>query len=169
MITIMDRISGRSELSELLRATSEGDPRAFETLYFRTSAKLYGICLRLLSDEAEAQDVLQETYVRVWQKAEKVDQTKASPITWLTIVARNKAIDRLRQRTPRTDEFSAADGIADDGPTAIEVIERKQDLRGSPDVLTSSRSNLATSSGPPSWMALPIPNWRSAAACRWVQ
>ncbi len=128
MITIMDRISGRSELSELLRATSEGDPRAFETLYLRTSAKLYGICLRLLSDEAEAQDVLQETYVRVWQKAEKFDHTKASPITWLAIVARNKAIDRLRQRTPRTDEFSAADGIADDGPTAIEVIERKQDF-----------------------------------------
>ena len=168
MITIMDRISGRSELSELLRATSEGDPRAFETLYFRTSAKLYGICLRLLSDEAEAQDVLQETYVRVWRKA-NLSHSKASPITWLAIVARNKAIDRLRQRTPRTDEFSAADGIADDGPTAIEVIERNENRRGSPDVLKSSRSNLATSSGPPSWMALPIPNWRSAAACRWVQ
>ncbi|NUS99550.1 MAG: sigma-70 family RNA polymerase sigma factor [Sphingomonas sp.] len=131
MIGTMDRQPSdrpsRGDLNALLRATSSGDSEAFEALYGRTSAKLYGICLRLLGNEAEAQDVLQDTYVRVWQKADTFDATKASPITWLAIVARNKAIDRLRQRTPLADDIDAADEIADGGPTAIEVIEHRQD------------------------------------------
>lgn len=131
MIVAMDRQSSdvptRGDLTALLRATSTGDPQAFEALYDRTSAKLYGICLRLLGDEAEAQDVLQDTYVRVWQKAHSFDAGKASPITWLAIVARNKAIDRLRQKKPASDEIGAAEEVADQGPSAIEVIERAQD------------------------------------------
>ena len=110
-----------------MRATSDGDMQAFETLYGRTSGKLYGICLRLLGNEAEAQDVLQDTYVRVWQKSASFDGDKASPITWLAIVARNKAIDRLRQRVPVSEDVNAADDIADGGLSAIEVIENRQD------------------------------------------
>jgi len=129
MIAAMEQHTSEREgdLSALLRATSAGDPQAFEDLYGRTSAKLYGICLRLLGNEAEAQDVLQETYVRVWQKAANFDDSKARPITWLSVVARNKAIDRLRRRSIGTDGVSAADGVADDGPSAIEVIEREQE------------------------------------------
>lgn len=117
----------REDLGALMRATSNGDLRAFETLYGRTSGKLYGICLKLLGNEAEAQDVLQDTYVRVWQKSSSFDAAKASPITWLAVVARNKAIDRLRQRGPGTEDVDAAENVADGGATAIEVIEHRQD------------------------------------------
>lgn len=114
-------------LSALMRATSDGDLQAFEELYGRTSGKLYGICLRLLGDEAEAQDVLQDIYVRVWQKSASYDESRASPITWLAIVARNKAIDRLRQRSFVREDVDVARDVPDGSPSAIEVIEHRQD------------------------------------------
>lgn len=121
------RSSGSKELEDLIRAVAGGDRAAFASLYDRTSAKLYGICLRLLRDEAEAQDVLQDAYVSVWNKAEHYDSAKASPITWLAVVARNKAIDRLRQRRIGSDDLDAAANVEDDSPSAFTVVERQQD------------------------------------------
>lgn len=115
------------DLDALLHATSTGDLQAFETLYGRTSAKLYGICLRLLGNEAEAQEVLQDTYVRVWQRSATFDRSKSSPITWLAVVARNNSIDRLRQRRPFEEGVETAESIADQSPSAIEAIEVKQE------------------------------------------
>lgn len=115
------------ELVPLLRATASGDRRALATLYQRTSAKLYGICLRLLASESEAQEVLQDVYVTVWQKAGRYDEAKASPITWLAVMARNKAIDRLRSRKPGSENLEAAADVADDRPSAFDVLEQGQD------------------------------------------
>jgi RNA polymerase sigma-70 factor (ECF subfamily) len=117
------------ELAALIGAVAAGDRPAFRTVYERTSAKLYGICVRLLGSEAEAQDVLQEAYVTVWRSAARFDSTKASAITWLSVIARNKAIDRLRRRRPEADGLEAAGDIADDGPLATAVIEQKEDSR----------------------------------------
>ena len=133
MIAGMDHtggVTGRpedSQLARLMAAVSAGDGAALADLYERTSAKLYGICLRLLRDEAEAQDVLQDAYVSVWNKAEHYDSAKASPITWLAVVARNKAIDRLRQRRIGSDDLDAAANVEDDSPSAFTVVERQQD------------------------------------------
>ena len=84
------------ELAGLLVDVANGSRSAFEALYRATSSKLFGICLRLLSDRAEAEDVLQEVYTSVWHKAAQFDAARASAITWLGMIARNKAIDRLR-------------------------------------------------------------------------
>jgi RNA polymerase sigma-70 factor (ECF subfamily) len=116
----------QGELVALMDACAAGDRQAFATLYERTSAKLYGICLRVVGNEPEAQDVLQETYIRIWQKAERFDSTKASPITWLAVLARNKAIDRLRKRTAPTQELESAFAVQDDAPSPFEIIEREQ-------------------------------------------
>jgi RNA polymerase sigma-70 factor (ECF subfamily) len=126
--TIRPSLTGRSlELADLLDAVSRGDRRALSELYSRTSAKLYGICLRLLGSEADAQDALQEAYVTVWQKASRFDASKASPITWLCVLARNKAIDRLRQRPIAAEELDEAIAIPDSGPTALEMVEQAQE------------------------------------------
>lgn len=117
------------DLAALMRSVARGDSGAFRTVYERTSAKLYGICLRLLGSEAEAQDVLQEIYVTVWRKAAQFDEAKASPITWLGVMARNRAIDRLRQRRPAGEQIEAAADVPDDGPLATAVIEQEQDSR----------------------------------------
>ncbi|CAN5219131.1 sigma-70 family RNA polymerase sigma factor [soil metagenome] len=91
-----------------------GDRRALEALYSATSAKLLAVCLRILSDRAESEDVLQEVYITVWRRAGSYDSSRAGAMTWLSTVARNRAIDRLRARGPvgRTttiDGFDAPD------------------------------------------------------------
>ena len=84
-----------ADLAQALAAVAGGDRGAFERVYTATSAKLFGVCLRVLPDRDEAEDVLQEVYATVWRKAGQFDASRASPITWLAMIARNKAIDRL--------------------------------------------------------------------------
>ena len=88
--------SDQSRLRETVLAVAGGDRAAFETLYRLTSAKLFGVCLRILGKRSDAEDVLQETYTTIWHKAGLYDAERASPITWLVMIARNKAIDRAR-------------------------------------------------------------------------
>jgi RNA polymerase sigma-70 factor (ECF subfamily) len=119
--------SDSGHLVTLLAKVSNGDRQAFSVLYDRTSAKLYGICLRLLGSDAEAQDALQDAYVTVWQKADRFDADKASAITWLAVLARNKAIDRLRRRPVGTDQLDSAAEVEDEGPSAFELVGNSQD------------------------------------------
>jgi RNA polymerase sigma factor (sigma-70 family) len=130
----MDRMTGelgaanaRNELASLLAAISRGDRQAFSKLYERTSAKLYGICVRLMGNEAEAQEVLQEAYVTVWRKAGRFEPAKASPITWLVVLARNTAVDRLRRRHATLEGLDAAADVADDDPSAFNLLADAED------------------------------------------
>src|SRR4030081_4139561 len=86
----------RSQLVAALARVAGGDRAALQIVYQDTSAKLFGVCLRILNDRSEAEDVLQEVYVTVWRKAASFDPARASPITWMVAIARNRAIDRLR-------------------------------------------------------------------------
>ena len=115
------------QLVRLLREIASGDRGAFKLLYQRTSAKLYGICLRLLGNEAEAQEVLQEVFLTVWRKADRFDAGKAGAITWLSVLARNRAIDRIRQRPRETDDVETVAEIPDDQSSAFDVIQQAQD------------------------------------------
>lgn len=119
--------SASRELNPLLRSVATGDRRALSDLYSHTSPKLYGICVRLLGSEAEAEEVLQDVYLTVWNKADRFDPDKASPITWLAVLARNKAIDRLRVRRLRTDPIESAGEVADEQPSALDVLEHAED------------------------------------------
>ena len=127
-LTVMDPGTNPSaQLVQLLDSVARGDRAALATLYDRTSAKLYGICLRLLGNDAEAEDALQEAYVTVWRNAARFDPAKASAVTWMAVVARNKAIDRLRRRVLPTETIEAATEVADESPTAFEVVQQNQD------------------------------------------
>jgi RNA polymerase sigma factor (sigma-70 family) len=130
----MDRMTGdlaaqkaRDELTLLLASVAQGDRDAFSRLYQRTAAKLYGICLRLMGNEAEAQEVLQEAYVTVWRKADRFEPVKASPITWLSVVTRNTAVDRLRRRNAAPEDLSEAAEVEDDRPSAFTLLAEAQD------------------------------------------
>src|SRR5258705_13060817 len=93
----MDAIAAnRSQLAAALARVAGGDRAALRIVYQDTSAKLYGVCLRILKDRAEAEDVLQDVFVAVWRKAASFDPGRASPITWLVAIARNRSIDRVR-------------------------------------------------------------------------
>ena len=87
-------------LSELLRQVAGRDTAAFSTLYRGTSAKLYGVVARILTRGDVAADVLQEVYVRIWEKAGEFDPVRGSPLAWMATIARNCAIDEVRRVRP---------------------------------------------------------------------
>ncbi|MBS0579110.1 MAG: sigma-70 family RNA polymerase sigma factor [Proteobacteria bacterium] len=99
----------------LLGQVALGNRAAFETLYRTCADKLFGICLRVLRQRAEAEEALQEVFTNVWHKASQFDPERASAMSWLSIMARNKAIDRLRSLPARSMHTSLeeAAGIAD--------------------------------------------------------
>ena len=120
----------RDELNRLLIQTGHNDQKAFAELYKRTSSKLFGVCLRMLRDRGEAEEVLQETYTTVWRRAGGFDAAKASAITWLVTLSRNKAIDRLRQhREELLDDPSRLEETVDEQPTPAADAETSQEYR----------------------------------------
>jgi RNA polymerase sigma-70 factor, ECF subfamily len=105
------------DIEQLIARVALGDRVAFSSLYAATSAKLFGICLRVLKDRTDAEDVLQETYIKIWNNAGRYQVSGYSPITWLVAIARNQSIDRLRARKPDTAELDVAEEIADEAAT----------------------------------------------------
>lgn len=85
-----------AEEAELLRALARGDESAFARIYDRYSPILLGLLLRILRSRAEAEDVLQEVFLQVWQRAHSFDAERGRAFTWLVTLARSRAIDRLR-------------------------------------------------------------------------
>lgn len=105
------------EFDDLISQIALGNRDAFRLVFERSSAKLLGVCLRILNDRAESEDALQEVYVKVWQRASTFQSGKASGMTWLISIARNHAIDRLRVRRPAGESIDGADQIEDDSPS----------------------------------------------------
>src|ERR1700753_1683970 len=94
--------------SSLLPAVARGDLAAFEALYDRYSSTLYGLLLRILMNPDDAQEVLQETFVKVWTSARMFDAVRGSEAAWLISIARSRGIDRLRSRRIRSDRENDA-------------------------------------------------------------
>ena len=128
------------DLSRLLARAGLGDRAAFASLYEHTSAHLLGVVLRIQRDRAQAEDILQEVYVNVWRAAKSFDAAQSQPMTWLTSIARNRAIDSLRrsQTRPQFQTTSAStldedsdvyDTVADDAPGPLDLLSRASDAR----------------------------------------
>jgi RNA polymerase sigma-70 factor (ECF subfamily) len=110
-----ERLGERTPLDKLLKDIALGNRQAFEKLYRDSSPQLFAICLRIVSQRSEAEDVLQEVFATVWRKAAQFDVERAGAMSWLAMIARNKAIDRLRSQ-PQARKFEPlelADEIAD--------------------------------------------------------
>lgn len=108
-------------LRDLLTACVKKDRRAFELLYQSTSAKLYGVLLRILDRRDVAQECMQEVYLKIWNSAGGYKPHLAAPLTWMSTIARYQAIDHLRRLRHEAKDNSSA-GLAD-----------RIDLDGSPD------------------------------------
>jgi len=115
----------RSRLTAAIERLARGDKAALEYVYRATSAKLFGICLRILGDRKEAEDALQEVYLSLYRRADRFDPVRASPISWLAVFARNRAIDRLRRLKGRASD-SPIDAtsleVPDGAPAADEML-----------------------------------------------
>jgi RNA polymerase sigma factor, sigma-70 family len=131
------------DLSRLLARAGLGDRAAFATLYERTSSHLFAVVLRINRDRAQAEDILQEVYVNVWRAASSFDAAQSQPLTWLTSIARNRAIDSLRrmQTQPQvrgagapadgreSEDEDVYDTVADESPGPLDLLSRAVEAR----------------------------------------
>lgn len=128
------------ELAQLLSRSALGDRRAFADLYRRTSAHLFAVVLRIQRDRAVAEDVLQDVFVGLWRMAGSYDGRQGQPMTWLTSIARHRAIDSLRrqQAQPATqplerddddDSGSAGPQWPSEAPGPVELLDRAGQAR----------------------------------------
>ncbi|MGF1630769.1 MAG: sigma-70 family RNA polymerase sigma factor [Kiloniellaceae bacterium] len=92
------------QLGQLLARCRLGDQTAFAALYEATSAKLYGVALRILRREAWAEEALQEAFVKIWRHAESYNPARGRPMTWMINVVRNQSLDLLRRADYRANE-----------------------------------------------------------------
>ena len=121
------------ELQRLLARVALGDRKAFRALYDATSPSLFGVAIRILNRRERAEEVIQDAFVSVWQRASTYSDLVSRPMTWLTAIVRNRALDMLRGESARPAEslHDGEDGDlhepADDRPDPLGLLERAVD------------------------------------------
>ncbi|MCG8487510.1 MAG: sigma-70 family RNA polymerase sigma factor [Chromatiales bacterium] len=127
-----DAIKQRNqELEALLAACALNDRKAFARLYRMTSAKLYGVVLRILVRDEWAQDCLQDAYIKIWNNADSYRAYLAAPLTWMSTIARNQALDLLRKRKREVMESDdkALPEQVDDAPLPLDGLTNSDEGR----------------------------------------
>ena len=94
--------AAHSELAELLRLSARGDQQAFARLYDATSARVFGLAVRVVRDPAQAEEVTQEAFLEIWRTASRFDPGRGSPLAWLLTITHRKAVDRVRSAEAAT-------------------------------------------------------------------
>ena len=93
----------QSRLAELLSRTALGDRQAFAALYAACSAKLFAVSLRIVHDRAQAEEVLQDSFVSIWNHAADYAREKSAPLTWMAAIVRNRSLDVVRRHREVAD------------------------------------------------------------------
>lgn len=99
--------AGARDDARLLAAIAREDQHALATLYRRHGGLLYSLLVRMLENEMEAQEIMQDTFVHIWRNAARFDLDRSSPVAWMIMIARGRAYDRLRARARRSKGMSA--------------------------------------------------------------
>jgi len=126
------QIERGARLMELLARTALADQRAFAELYRLTASHLYAVALRILRESALAEEVLQESFVSIWNNAGTYLSARSQPLTWLTSIVRNRCLDHLRRRaldTVTIDDEEQGMAIADDNPSPLDMLLASADAR----------------------------------------
>ncbi len=114
-------------LGQLLADCAQGNRRAFEALYRSTSARLHGVALRCVGRRELAEEIVQESFVRIWNNAARYDATLAAPMTWMVNITRHLAIDLLRRRHEVPLDDAQLESLSDDRPSAHEQLSRDRE------------------------------------------
>lgn len=129
---------------ERLRSVASGDARALGELYDLHAGAVMGVCLRVLGDRAEAEEVVADVFMQVWSQAARYDPARGSPLGWIVTIARTRAIDRRRAmgRRPEGEAIEERTWAGGGGPAApaspeleAEVSQRRERIRGALDAL----------------------------------
>jgi len=107
-------MSDQSRIEALIARAASRDRHAFSSLYDATSAKLFSVCLQVLNDRQEAEDALQDSYIKIWNKADQYHANGMSPMTWLITIARNTSIDHLRSQRINHESIDGMPSLIDE-------------------------------------------------------
>ena len=114
MTDLMSSSSSNDPLLRLLQETASNDRDAFRLLYDSSSAKLFGVILRIVKRQDLAEEILQEVYLIIWNKANSYNPSLGRPLSWMMTIARNKALDTLRGLEAKSQTFEYSE--SDDAP-----------------------------------------------------
>ena len=118
-------------LAILLERVATRDGEAFADLYNATSMKLFGIVLRILKRRALAEDILQDVYIKIWERASDYAPTHGSAIAWMAVIARNRALDEVRRdkNLVSSDDVEGFEDIPASGFDALGQMQQSQELK----------------------------------------
>lgn len=111
---------------ELIQKVGQGDRQSFEQLYDRFSGVLFTTAYRVLNDQEAAEDVLQDVFIQIWDKAPSYDPKRGKPLSWAVTLTRNKAIDRLRSAQRRyrlQEELEQEAEVAEEPALSLEEVD----------------------------------------------
>jgi len=123
------------DLNQLLKLSAEKDQVAFKRLYEQTSPKLYSLALLFMGRPSLAEEVLQESYIKIWNKADRYDPSKANALTWMSVVTRNTSLDTKRSFSRKPEEvestYEGEDFVAGDINLGLDTsIEFEEKMKG---------------------------------------
>ena len=115
----------------LMQKIADGDPSALHELHKKTSSILFKMALKIIANVSEAEEVVQDVYMSVWKNAGKFDGKKAKVLTWMTVIMKNRCIDKIRARKRRipaglTDENTSHHNLQVDKKTAVDAMQLKE-------------------------------------------
>ncbi|NTJ45089.1 sigma-70 family RNA polymerase sigma factor [Agrobacterium larrymoorei] len=120
----------QEDIATLIGLVALSDRQAFKSLYKRTSPKLFAICLRILKDRTDADEALQEVFVKIWQRARLFSAANGTADVWVAAIARNTSIDMIRARKPSASELSDVPDLAEPAPDPEQSLLRKDARHG---------------------------------------
>ncbi|MSU58922.1 MAG: sigma-70 family RNA polymerase sigma factor [Pedosphaera sp.] len=130
---MLDRKAADETQNELLRRIAAQDREALAGLYDQLAGVLFAVAMRILGDQSEAEEVMQDVFVQVWERANTFDPALGTPTSWVLRIARNRAIDRLRARQRRNralDEFETARAAEPFAPPPVHGELNRDELAG---------------------------------------
>ena len=134
----------RDAIAALMARCALRDQRAFRDLYRHTSAKLYAVALRIVRRDDWAEEVLQESFVNIWNHITEYSSARSAPLTWMTAIVRNRALDWLRRpNLERGDEDYdlLVEAVADDAPGPDVILGASRDARALAECLKQLTGN----------------------------
>jgi RNA polymerase sigma-70 factor (ECF subfamily) len=137
-------IPAPTDLHQLLARIGLRDRAALRTLYDAVSPSLFGVAIRIVNRRDRAEEVMQDAFINIWNKAAGYDSATSQPMTWMTAIVRNRALDELRRETRNVaqslddEKMGSASDIEDSRPNPLELLEQAADslrIRGCLDAI----------------------------------